>query len=116
MTPPTPTIQLLFWDGCPSHPRALAELQAVVVGAGLDSATIELLEIATEQDAVAAGFVGSPTVRVDGVDVEPPQPDAVPSLSCRVYRRPSGRYSPLPDIDDVRRAVIAATQAPERNA
>jgi hypothetical protein len=112
---PSPNIQLLFWDGCPSHPRALTELQSVVVGAGLDPATIELLEVATEQDAVAARFVGSPTVRVDGVDVDPPPPDARPALGCRIYRRRSGRYSSLPDIDDIRRAVLAATQAPERN-
>jgi hypothetical protein len=110
MAPAPPHLQLLFWAGCPSHPRALAELRELAAEAGLDADAIELVEILSEDAATRAHFIGSPTVRVDGVDVDPPPADASPALNCRVYRRPDGRYSPLPDTDDVRRALSAATQ------
>jgi hypothetical protein len=41
-------------------------------------------------------FVGSPTIRVDGVDVQPPVGEPF-GLTCRVYHRRDGRVSPTPD-------------------
>lgn len=76
--------------------------------AGLDPAGVEEIEIETEADAEREGFVGSPTIRVDGVDVEPPGPGERPALSCRVYRRHDGRVSPLPDPDSLR-GVLTGT-------
>ena len=52
-------------------------------------------------------FVGSPTIRIDGRDVQPPGSDPV-GLTCRVYRRPDGRISALPDRADVREALARA--------
>jgi hypothetical protein len=71
---------------------------------GLDPESIELRRIDTEADAAAASFAGSPTIRVDGEDVQSPG-DAPAGLSCRIYRRRDGRISPLPDPDDVRGAL-----------
>jgi hypothetical protein len=102
-----PRIELLWWDGCPSHPRALADLRAVLVELGLDPDAVTVREVATDDDADAERFIGSPTIRVDGRDIQPPG-DEPAGLTCRIYRRRDGRISPTPDPADVRDAVLAA--------
>lgn len=92
-------VALLYWDGCPSHPEALAQLRAALG----DDVPIVLREIETEEQAVAEAFPGSPTIRVDGEDLFPI--DDPPSLSCRVYRLADGRYSPTPDPGRLREAL-----------
>ena len=63
-------------------------------------------EIDGEEQAIAEGFPGSPTIRVDGADLFPI--DEPPSLSCRVYRLADGRFSPTPDPDALRAALARA--------
>jgi hypothetical protein len=111
MTPPR--VELLFWDGCPSHPQALADLRAAMAGLGLDPETVEVREVETDRRAEDTRFVGSPTIRIDGADVDPP-PDREPfGLTCRVYRLRDGRYSPTPDPAVLREALEnAMTRSP----
>jgi hypothetical protein len=92
-------VELLYWEGCPSYPAALADLRAAL-GSDIE---VTVREIVTEEDAVAERFPGSPTIRVDGEDLFPI--DDPPSLSCRVYRLADGRYSPTPDPDEMREAL-----------
>jgi hypothetical protein len=73
----------------------------------LDPSSIEVREVDTEAAARQSQFVGSPTIRVNGVDVQPPVDGEPTGLSCRVYRRRDGRISPLPDPEDVREALGA---------
>jgi hypothetical protein len=103
----TPTIELLYWAGCPSHPAALADLRAALSERGLDPGAVAVREVATEQDARRERFVGSPTIRLDGVDVVDPG-DEPPALTCRVYRLRDGRFSPVPDPADLRAALDRA--------
>jgi hypothetical protein len=100
---------MLFWAGCPSHPAALADLREAMAELGRDPAEVIVREIETEQGASAAGFVGSPTVRIDGRDVQPPGEEPT-GLTCRVYRLRDGRYSPTPDPADVRDALRAGAR------
>jgi hypothetical protein len=100
-------VELLYWAGCPSHPAALADLRSAMTEAGLDPQQVIVREVATDADARSEGFVGSPTIRIDGRDVQPPG-DEPTALTCRVYRRRDGRYSPTPDPADVREALHAA--------
>ena len=81
-------VELLFWEGCPSHPAALAELRAAL-GEGIE---VVVREINDSEQAVVEHFPGSPTIRVDGADLFPS--DDPPSLTCRVYRLADGRFSP----------------------
>jgi hypothetical protein len=76
--------------------------------AGLDPDSIEIREVDTEESAERDRFVGSPTIRVDGRDVQPPVEGEPTGLACRVYRRRDGRTSPLPDPEDLRDALRAA--------
>jgi hypothetical protein len=105
-------VELLWWEGCPSTERALAELRSAVAEFGLDGNDVELREIRTDEEAVAREFAGSPTILIDGVELmtligrggggEPV------GLNCRVYHRHDGRVSPTPDPEDVRRALALA--------
>jgi hypothetical protein len=102
-----PTVELLFWDGCPSHPQALADLRAAMDEVGLDPEAIAVRAVDSEARAGRERFVGSPTIRIDGADVDDPGEEPF-GLTCRVYRRRDGRYSPVPDPDDLRDALRRA--------
>ena len=73
----------------------------------LDPDSVEVRELLTEADADRERFVGSPTIRVDGRDVQPAGDEPV-GLSCRVYRLRDGRISALPDRDDLRETLEQA--------
>jgi hypothetical protein len=100
-------VELFFWDGCPSHPKALADLRAAMTELGLDPNGIVVREVHTDSDAEREHFVGSPTIRIDGVDIQPPESEPF-GLTCRVYHRRDGRISPTPDPADLREALAAA--------
>jgi hypothetical protein len=103
-------VEFLYWEGCPSHPQALAELRGVMSELALDPATIAVREVTTEEQASGERFVGSPTIRIDGADIQPADGEPV-GLTCRVYHRRDGRVSPTPDPADVRAALQAAQAA-----
>ena len=98
-------VELLWWDGCPSHTEALEQLRQVLDGEGLDAEAVELVEVVSDAQSERERFFGSPTIRIDGEDVVPPAEGDPVGLSCRVYRLRDGRPSPVPDPDDVRDAV-----------
>ena len=109
-----PNVELLYWEGCPSHPQALAQLRAAMEELALDPDAIEVRHVDTDGLAEATGFVGSPTIRVDGDDVQ--DPGAEPTgLTCRIYHRRDGRISPLPDPADVRDALHNAITTRSRS-
>jgi hypothetical protein len=103
-------VELLWWDGCPSHPETLADLRRVLDEEGVD-AKVESVEVASDERARAERFPGSPTVRIDGEDVLPADPGEPFSLTCRVYRLRDGRVSATPDPEDLREAVRRANGA-----
>jgi hypothetical protein len=97
-------VELLFWDGCPSHPEAEALLRRVLADRGVD-AEIERREVLTHAEAEALRFPGSPTIRIDGRDVDEAGASARPSLTCRIYRLPDGRASPVPSREQLEEAL-----------
>jgi len=78
---------------------------------GLDPASIVVREVETGEDAEAEQFVGSPTIRVGGRDIQAPA-EAATGLTCRDYRLRDGRISAIPDPADIRDAL---TQGIERS-
>ena len=97
-------VELLYWDGCPSHPEALALLEDVLTEKGVE-VTVELCEITTQAEAVAQRFPGSPTIRVNGRDIDPAGAQARPALTCRIYHLPGGRVSPVPSREALEEAL-----------
>ncbi len=104
-----PAVELLWWEGCPSHPHALAELERILAEEGLGS-EVELVEIESDEQARSARFPGSPTIRIAGEDIVPPGEGEPFTLTCRVYRLRDGRISPTPDPEDMRAAVRRAKE------
>jgi hypothetical protein len=108
------TIELLYWEGCPSHPQALVELREALADVGHPDAEVVLRHVDTEAEAAELGFCGSPTIRVDGKDPVPPPPDEPTGLICRVYELADGRYSPTPDVgllrDGLRRLITTGEE------
>lgn len=98
-------VELLHWEGCPSTPEARDLLEQVLAERGLD-ATVELREVTTQAEAEELGFPGSPTIRVDGRDVDAAgAASARPALTCRIYHLPDGRVSPVPAREQLEEAL-----------
>jgi hypothetical protein len=106
-------VELLWWEGCPSTERALEAVRSALNELGLSGVEVRMREIDTDADARGAGFVGSPTILIDGEDVVPVADDEPTGLSCRIYRRRDGRISPIPDPDDLRDALRRAAERTE---
>ena len=87
-------VELLYWDGCPSHAEALALLEEVMAAKGVE-ATVELREITSKAEAVEERLPGSPTIRVDGRDIDSVGANPRPALTCRLYYLPGGKVSPV---------------------
>jgi hypothetical protein len=102
-------VQFLYWEDCPSHPDALARLREALALEGLP-VEVEIIRIETEQDARRHGFPGSPTIRINGADLQPEGAQGGVMLTCRTYRTETGRLSPLPTAIMIRRALHAARE------
>jgi hypothetical protein len=100
-------VELLWWAGCPSAEEAIELVREEMSAAGLEPATLEVREIIDDDGAQRERFVGSPTIRVDGRDVQEPGEEPV-GLTCRLYRLRDGRISALPDRQDIAAALAAA--------
>jgi hypothetical protein len=98
-------VELLWWEGCPSSEEAHDLVRRVMADVGLDPGSLRSIEVETDDAAQHHSFVGSPTVRVDGRDVQPPETGEPIGLTCRVYHLRDGRISPLPDPEDIKEAL-----------
>jgi hypothetical protein len=105
-------IEFLYWEDCPSHPEALRRLREVMREEGLDDA-VEVIRIDTMEDAERHRFPGSPTIRIEGEDLQPEGVQGQPTLSCRTYAVAPGRLSPLPTAEMIRGALRRARRAQE---
>jgi hypothetical protein len=93
---------------------AIVVVERVVSETGVP-AEIEVIDVATLAEAEELGFVGSPTVRVGGRDVDPGQDgQAVVSLGDRVYRTAKGLCG-WPDAEWVREALLLAVAGTTSN-
>lgn len=101
-------IELLYFDGCPNHEALLPRLRELLDQVSMP-ASVELLQVPDDAAAQRQRFLGSPTLRVDGRDVEPGAELRTDfGLKCRLYRTPRGFDGVPPDawiLDALRRAA-----------
>jgi len=98
-------VELLYFDGCPSHERLVPSLCELVAEHG---AELEQRNILTLEQAEEARFLGSPSVRINGVDVEPGASERTDfGLKCRLYRSSDGQ-SGLPPQEWIEHALRKA--------
>jgi len=84
-------IEVLYVPGCPNYEPAVERIRKVLASESLQVG-IRAVSVNTDAEAKALLFPGSPTVRINGEDVEPTLATA-PSLSCRLYENLSGMPS-----------------------
>ena len=102
-------IEVLYLPGCPNHSPAVALVREALQLEGVSAETIEV-EVTDAATAKTMCFLGSPTIRVNGQDVEPAaRPAQSFGLTCRTYVD-EGRRSGLPPGDWVRAAVHEARE------
>lgn len=99
-----PHIEFLYFAACPNAPQALALLREALRAESIP-AEVELIAVETEEAAQRYGFFGSPTIRIEGVDVSPPSAPAAPSLTCRLYQQEDGRYTTHPSAQALKEAL-----------
>lgn len=99
-------IEVLTFEGCPNADPALALARRAAAEHRPD-AEIRLVEVTTAEAAQRLRFLGSPSIRINGTDVEPGADERTDfQLACRVYRA-ADRFRGLPDEGWVRRALTA---------
>jgi hypothetical protein len=103
-----PVVEVLTFEGCPHAQPALELVERVVGELGLD-ATVRRIDVPDLETAETHRFLGSPTIRVNGRDVEPGAKERSEFvLSCRVYRI-DGSLKGEPDERWLREALIATS-------
>lgn len=97
-------IEFLYWEECPSHDEALRRLHEVLSEEGVRD-PVQVIRVASEDEARRLSFPGSPTIRLDGDDIQPEMVGQLPvGLTCRAYRV-GDRISPLPTKEMIRAAI-----------
>lgn len=84
------TIELLYFDGCPSYEALLPRLRELLTAEGIET-EIDLRCVPSVEAAERERFLGSPSVRVDGADIDPGAGARTDfGLKCRLYRSSEG--------------------------
>lgn len=97
-------IEILYFDGCPNHLPAVERVREVLQEMNLPDAPIEV-RITDPAMAKPLRFLGSPTVRINGLDIEPGARDSDQfGFGCRTYFS-EGRRSGLPTKELVLSAI-----------
>ncbi len=97
-------ITLLYFEDCPNW-KAADERLALLASERSDI-TVTRQRVETTQEAERVGFLGSPSIQVDGVDVFA-EPGSRVGLTCRRYSTPDG-YQGAPTLGQLRAALSDA--------
>jgi len=101
-------VRFLYSEDCPSHEEALHRLRNALNEEQV-TADIEIVRVETFEEAEKEHFPGSPTIMIDGQDVYP-TPNSRYAPACRTYVLEDGRFSPLPSLSMIRKAIRAAKE------
>ncbi len=96
-------VELLYADGDPAAMPARQNLVEVLTEDAFET-PIQTIAIGSDEDAQLLGMRGSPTIRIDGVDIDPDW-DGPIGVAPRTYGTDS---TPVPDKPLIRRAVERA--------
>ncbi len=98
-------IQLLYSSGCPSFQPALSLLQQVLDDENITD-KVETILVESEASALEYRFLGSPSIRVDGQDIEMEARSATDfGMKCRIYDN-DGVPGGVPAKDMIREAIL----------
>ena len=87
------TVEVLYFEGCPGHEQVLPRVRELADAHG---AELLVRPVESPEAAEQERFLGSPTIRVDGRDVDPGAAERTDyGLKCRIYRH-GGTQSAFP--------------------
>jgi hypothetical protein len=98
-------VELLVVEDCPHLDQARHDLESIL-GHGVIEVPIQLIYVGSQEDAEFLAFQGSPTIRVNGDDVDP-HPELPVGMGCRLYRTQDGTVAGSPPIELIKAAVDA---------
>lgn len=105
-------IELLYVPNCPNHAPALHILRDVLSEQDVADEVREI-EVSDPAQAASLSFLGSPTIRIDGRDVEPRMPESGHhGLSCRTYLV-DGKRQGVPRREWICEAILSAHHGAE---
>ena len=100
-------IQLYYFDDCPSYQKALDNLKEALRSQELPQ-EVEMIPVTSEADSHVKRFIGSPTIRINGIDIEGPKAEEKGyGYGCRIYAE-NGRSGGWPSVERIRQALQAA--------
>ena len=102
-------IELLYFEDCPNYQTALKHLTEVIKEKKLDI-QVRMVNIESDEEAWENRFLGSPTIRVNDIDIEPgAQERGDFSIRCRLYLE-AGKIKGWPSKKLVRHTIEKAIQ------
>jgi hypothetical protein len=99
-------VELLYAEDDPAYMVARQRLVEVLNEDAFET-PIQMIAVATPADAELLDFRGSPTIRIDGVDIDPDSPGPI-GLHRRTYRTDDGGNAPVPEKSLIRHAMERA--------
>jgi len=98
------SIDVLYYEDCPHYIEAVKTLKEVLSEESVE-AQVNMVKVAKGGEAEAFGFVGSPTILIDGHDVQRGTDHTSPFQGhCRIYRY-KGNVFEIPPKDMIRDAL-----------
>lgn len=98
-------IELLYFSGCPSYKEGFKNLKLALRELGLKE-DFEMVNIETDKMAKEYHFIGSPTIRINGEDLDPRAREAKVTgyKGCRIYQTEEG-IKGAPTVEMIKKAL-----------
>jgi hypothetical protein len=78
-------VEVLYFEGCPNHKPTVERVQSVLQQHGIAAEFTEI-EVRDAETASVLRFLGSPTIRINGLDIDPASRTSTETgLACRCY-------------------------------
>lgn len=102
-------VEVLYFKGCPNHQRVVEQVRQALHSEQIP-VPVDEVEVTDAAMAQRIGFLGSPSIRINGLDIEPEARGLqMFGFGCRTYSDAEGRRSGLPSTSTIRRALIEAS-------
>ncbi len=75
----------MYFDGCPNFQPTMELVSRTMKDLGIKDSPVAR-KIDDESEAREERFLGSPTVQINGMDIEVGRRDDVPLYGCRIYQ------------------------------
>ena len=105
-------IRFLYFEGCPNSESALRLLRSVLDEESVAD-PVEIVEVTDDVQAEQERFLGSPSIQINGTDIETDRANDTPLFGCRIYRTEQG-VSGVPPESMIRAAVRRAVSGESR--